>query len=63
MTGQILQTMNLLMLKTIFPTEVPLEVGDFAAEHNDGDPGDDFNDDLAAADRDLADLPDNYGMK
>ena len=41
--------------------EVPLEVGDFAAEHNDGDPGDDFNDDLAAADRDLADLPDNYG--
>ena len=39
--------------------EVPLEVGDFAAEHNDGDPGDDFNDDLAAADRDLADLPDN----
>ena len=41
--------------------EVPLEVGDFAAEHNDGDPGNDFNDDLAAADRDLADLPDNYG--
>ena len=43
--------------------EVPLEVGDFAAEHNDGDPGDDFNDDLAAADRDLADLPDNYGAE
>jgi RNA polymerase sigma-54 factor len=41
--------------------EVSLELGDFAAENNDGDPGDDFNDDLAAADRDLADLPDNYG--